>query len=643
MTAKNGTRFGGNRFVGPAFILLAATIATAPQLVRGNSCGHDFNVHLVSWLDCVNAWHHGILYPHWAPSPNYGAGEPRFVFYPPLTWMLGAALGIVFPWWFAPTAFTFLCLAATGLATRALALEALDDLPATLAGCAALFSGFTLFTAYERSAFPEFTGGVWLPLIVLFAMREQPKSSCSILSCFLRKGGKPQTPDGGVPHVPRVWGRGSDLQLTSGPPQSLFRRAFNGSTAPLALALACAWLSNLPLGVIAGYLLAAIALLAAMANKSWAPVLRAALATVLGLGLAGLYWLPATLERRWVDIRQATEDPGYNFENNWLFSHHADPVLAFHDVVLHTASLISVSMIAVALAGILISWRRGTLPVHKITGSSRWWIPLAAIPIVVLFLLFPISRPVWHLLPEMPFLQYPWRWLEAVEAPMAIFFVAAIWPAARSLRIAVVALCVAWFLASTWIASTSFFQVCYPEDTVASTLSSYSAGAGFEGMFEYAPPNADLTVIARGLPDACLVSDPSTSLGKPDPDDPDANPIWAPDQPGCLATFAAVHDAGAGPETRRFRIATSQPGHLVLRLLRYPAWTVRLNGQLVKALPQRDDGLIAVPVPQGNVDLNLDWAITPDVIAGRWLSGVSVFLLAGLSFLELRRKGPRLT
>ena len=81
----------------PLIIFLAAFVAIVPQLIRGNSCGHDFDVHLVSWLDCVNAWHHGIPYPHWAPSPNYGAGEPRFVFYPPLTWMLGAALGLILP------------------------------------------------------------------------------------------------------------------------------------------------------------------------------------------------------------------------------------------------------------------------------------------------------------------------------------------------------------------------------------------------------------------------------------------------------------------------------------------------------------------------------------------------------------------
>jgi hypothetical protein len=151
-----------NRLLGPALILFAAFVAIVPQLIRGNSCGHDFDVHLVSWLDCLNAWRHGIPYPHWTPSPNYGAGEPRFVFYPPLTWMLGAALGALLPWNLAPIVLTFLILAATGLATRALALEALDDLPATLAGCVSIFSGFTLFTAYERCAFPEFAGGFFL-------------------------------------------------------------------------------------------------------------------------------------------------------------------------------------------------------------------------------------------------------------------------------------------------------------------------------------------------------------------------------------------------------------------------------------------------------------------------------------------------
>ena len=334
MAARNDELGIWSRFSGVAVIVLAAAVAMIPQLVRGSSCGHDFNVHVVSWFDCLNAWRHGIPYPHWTPSANYGAGEPRFVFYPPLTWMLGAALGAVLPWNLAPMALTFIIFAATGLATRALALEAfgsdaLGDMPATVAGCVAIFSGFTLFTGYERCAFPEFAGGFWLPLIILFVLRDRFPSA------------------------------------------SLARRALSDSTVPLALALAGAWLSNLPLGVIAGYLLAGVAILWAVVNKSWAPLLRAAVATVLGLGLAAIYWVPATMQRHWVDIRQATEDPGYNFENNWLFSRHADPLLALHDVVLRQVSWIAVSMIAVALAAIVVSYFRNSLPEPEKSGF-RW-------------------------------------------------------------------------------------------------------------------------------------------------------------------------------------------------------------------------------------------------------------------------------
>lgn len=587
------------RHLGLVVILLAAFVAIVPQLIRGNSCGHDFDVHLVSWLDCVNSWRHGILFPQWTPSPNYGAGEPRFLYYPPLTWVAGAAFGLVLPWHLVPILLTFLTLAGTGLATRALALEALADLPATLAGCASLFSGFALFTAYERTAFPEFTGGFWLPLILLFVLRDRNHSA------------------------------------------SLVRRAFDSSTVPLAIVLAGPWLSNLPLGVMAGYLLAAAALMAALLNRTWAPVLRGTFAIVLGLGLAACYWLPATFERNWVDIRQATHELGYNFENNWLFARHSNPELALHDAVLRQASWIVISMIAVAMAGLFICWRRGTLPATR--GSRRWWIPLASIPVVVLLLQFPFSAPLWRLLPEMSFLQFPWRWLEAVEAPMAIFLIAAIWPRNRRARAWVVAGCFAAFAAMTILAGSYFFQECDAEDAVASMVARYGAGTGFEGMSEYEPPGGDDSMIATGLQDACLVSDPTVILGKPDSDDPEANPAWSPNQGSCQATFSWLNGNAADPEHRMIHAAVDRPGYLVLRLLRFKAWRIRVNGKLVTGSPERDDGLIAAPVPKGSDDVTLDWIATPDVLLGRWVSVLSVLLLTCAWFLELRYRHARLT
>jgi hypothetical protein len=569
-------------------------VAIAPQLLRGNSCGHDFDFHLVSWFDCLNSWRHGILYPHWEPSANYGAGEPRFVFYPPLTWMMGAALGAVLPWNLVPIALTFLILAATGFATRALARQAFDDGAATLAGCMALFSCYTLFTAYERTAFGELTGGFWIPLLLLFALRDR------------------------------------------NPTENLFKRAFDGSTALLALVLAGAWLSNAPLGVMAIYLLAAVAMAAALLEKSWAPVLRAFTAAVIGSGLAAIYLIPVAWEQHWIDLRQATEDPGGMIETSWLFARHADPALAMHDLVLHQASIIAVIMLALAIAGLLVSRLRNTLP-----AKFSWWFPLALIPQVVLFLQLHISLPVWNLLPKLRFLQFPWRWLVVLEAPMAIFLVSAVWPARRRWRIAVAAVCAAAFLASSVAAGKLFFQACDEEDNVLAMTEIYRAGAGFQGTGEYAPPGADNSQLASGLPAACLVSDPTTELGvRANKNDEDSAPVWHTAQGSCDATFNANRSQ---PQHLRIAAVAPHAGFLILRLRGYPAWRVEVNGQPVSDLPRRNDGLLTVPVPQGPVELTVDWTTTPDVVAGRWISALAVLLLTALCLLERRINRPRLS
>ncbi len=591
---KNWRRFFG-RFLGPAFILLAAAVATGPILLHGSFCGDDFEFHVVSWFDVQQSWLHGIPYPHWMASANYNAGEPRFMFYPPLTWMLGAAFGFVLPWPLVPVAIIFLFLAATGVATRALALEALPDASATLAGCVAVFSGFALFTAYERTAFAELTGGLWIPLLLLFALRDR------------------------------------------NPTASLWRRTLDGSTLLLALLLAGCWLSDGPVGVMASYLLAAVAVVASLLARSWAHLLRASIAAALGIALPALYLIPAAREQSWVDLRAAVDYPVFRIQNNWLFAHHMDPQLAPFQYFLHRASMLAALTIGVALLSLLILFvRRRYAPQNgSATIMHCWWIPLALIPVAVLFLQFPISLPVWNLLPKLRFLQYPWRWVLVTEAPMAIFFAAAIWPgktAGRWQRRTVAVLCTVMFLTTTLFDARTFLRICKEGDTVADLLDQYRGGGGLEGTDEYEPPDSDHWKIATGLPDACFSADPDTALGLAD--SPDAIPAWRPEQGSCVATATAqVHR----PEHLRIDTVTPQPGYLILRLLSYPAWRITVNGQPTSPADPRDDGLIAVPVPQGRVDVAVDWATTSDVVAGRCLSGLALLLVIGLGFIERKR------
>ena len=52
---------------------------------------------------------------------------------------------------------------------------------------------------------------------------------------------------------------------------------------------------------------------------------------------------------------------------------------------------------------------------------------------------------------------------------------------------------------------------------------------------------------------------------------------------------------------------------------------------------------MAVPVPQGPVDLTVDWIITGDIIAGRWLSLLALLLLTALFLLERKLSLARLS
>jgi hypothetical protein len=384
----------------------------------------------------------------------------------------------------------------------------------------------------------------------------------------------------------------------------------------------------------------------------WQPVVRALVGAALGMGLAAFYLVPATVEQKWVDIRQATGDPGEQIENSFLFGHHAGADMALHDAELHRVSWIAVVMLAAILVAMAVGWRR-----RAFVDRRQWWIPLALVPLGVLFLLLPVSLPVWDLLPKMRFLQFPWRWLVVLEAPLGIFVASAVQrqgtgireqgrpgprdqgnegPKAR-LPWTALAASGAVFLGLTVFAGRMFFEVCDEYDAVPGMMADYRAGDGFQGTDEYAPTGGDNSLVAENLPAGCLVANAAAALGKTSADN--AQPSWAADQRSCLAALPSVVAADANHWTARGELQMG--GYLVLRLRRYPAWDVKVNGRPEMDVGHREDGLMVVPVAAGPVDVRADWRATPDVWKGRWISLASSLVLAAGLAVMTRRTRPQ--
>src|SRR5882672_8763392 len=386
--------------------ILASLAVLLPFFRLGSASGHDFEFHVASWLDVAYQWKHGVLFPRWTAWTNYGFGEPRYIFYPPLSWILGAALSLILPISWVPAAFILLTQTLAGISAFFLLRRLTGKTPACLGAAFYAANPYALLVSYVRSDFAEQLACAIFPLLLLAGLR---------LAGLLKE----------------ETSRHSSITL-------------------FAILFAGVWLCNAPAGVIASYSMALLFAWAALTQRSSGLLPRGIIGLALGFGLAGFYLLPAAYEQRWVNIGQALSS-GLLPAENFLFTVINDPE---HTLFNWIASTTAIVLILLTATGALAARRRdveGTAPV-----AENLWRALLLLAAMATVMMLRPSSFLWQVLPKLRFVQFPWRWMSILSVPFAYFLAAAavvkrrfrwIWACVVVVVLAGVA---AFFVHATW-------------------------------------------------------------------------------------------------------------------------------------------------------------------------------------------------
>jgi hypothetical protein len=217
--------------------------------------------------------------------------------------------------------------------------------------------------------------------------------------------------------------------------------------------------------------------------------------------------------------------------------------------------------------------------------------------------MFSFTLPFWRHLPQLRYVQLPWRWLLAFNVVFALAVVVALqrwW-----LRVAV---CVVAFGIVPWVAHRILMPWWDRSADIREMVDNQHDGIGNEGADEYVPAGVD-------------------------PYDIDQNaPLAAFKGPG----EAKVKIEGWTAEKRVIVADASSPGTLTLRLFNYPLWQVKVNGTTTQTATG-SHGEMQIPLAASKNRVEINFVEGWDRLAGRALSLAALIALMSSLFA----RGPR--
>lgn len=553
-------------------LLLIAAVATAfsmPNLIFGISHGMS-HLYNISWTyEFTRLLRSGDLYPRWLDGLNGGVGSLAFWIYAPLPFYVNALTGGLFCSGCQPTTQVaigeWLMLMASGLAFFKLARLHAANWAAVVGALFYMLAPYHFeIDLWRRQAIGEFAAYIWMPLIVLY-----------------------------------------------------FERALQDRRAlvPGVLCYAALVLSHLPAAVLFSLSLPLLALFHCAWSRSLRPALLLLAIVSLGIALSAIYLLPA-LSIQAIDIYSHTGFHPWHYYANWFFLDGVDePDASF-------ATRLCIIWLTNTIAAVLLFVAAGGLRRGPQRRQLLWWLAACAL---VAFMVTPVSRPVWELLPFLQQVQFPWRIMVVTDLALAMIGTLAL----DALQVAVTRA----RLALVGAAAVLLFVV---------------------GVVDWRSFTSLTYFFERWHTNETALDRRALTVGT---DTPEYMPMWVHiGQPELIAAAAALPPAGVpsgngSAEITQWRnreiglhVRLTAAADVQIRQVYVPWWTAQiLRGtgapEFAVTAPAPDTGLLRLKLPAGDYAVRLRLGTPPIERVGQAVSAAAAIVLLWLAIWARRRPG----
>lgn len=578
----------------PSLILVGVGIfATLPAFWTGSVFTDDSLKHLVMSRHFIDQLAAGELYPRWLGGLNDGLGSPVMFFYGPvpdyMTALFRPLAGSDPEGWHQLCLAAALAVLASGFSAYAWLQRLGNDSAALIGAISYMATPYHLTVAlYQRFAFAELWGFVWMPLVLW------------LVHAVLER-----------------------------------RR---GAGFGLAVSYALLIMTHLPTTLLFSLIPPLYALCLAKTECRVRVSATVVGAMLLGLGMSSVYLVPALLLQPYVQLK-AMESGQFYFGNNFLF--YGPRFIPELDALLKYQGVVNGGSFMVLMGAYGLGKRLLPLSGERV---ARFWVLVGA---TAFFMVLQLSKPVWELLPMVQKVQFPWRFGTVLTLSMAALLTLWLGAAGQLLSRTNVALLVIVGLVGLmeFVPIVVKEYLTYPDWSREPSLDWLEdqmapKGAFVKGMVGAAKVGSYTDFLPNGV-DPGLLGDPVKSFIT-------LRTLASAPEVDVVKPASGMSLLQINHMTSRHLVLAVQsetPVTLQVRQFYFPGWVATVRGETteLKVRPSRPSGLIEVDVPAGRHDIDLVLKAGPAERSGRIISLISVIVFwAGWARLRyLARGGSR--